>query len=169
MKKFFAGIICGIILATAVSVYAESSGTIDVIFGRVKLAVNGKMTDTPTLLYNGRTYIQLRGAADAFGATLDWDEGTNTATLTYSPLIVSLDNASPSKNEVVNLLVSGAKYTGRAYKAAVFYKTTSTAYDGTVGEPCAIKVGPATPDWPVQIVVTLESGEQAVASFTPRE
>jgi len=83
MKKFVAGLLAGIILAASTAVMAaESHMTISVIMNRVKLAVNGVMTETPTLLYEGRTYVQLHGAAEAFGADLVWDGTTNTASLT---------------------------------------------------------------------------------------
>lgn len=85
MKKhtqLFIGLLIGAVLFGAIPAFAETTNTITAIFDRVKLVVNGKMTDTSTLLYDGRTYIQLRGVANAFGAKLDWDEATNTATLT---------------------------------------------------------------------------------------
>lgn len=55
----------------------------------VKLIVNGKQTDIPVRLADGRTEVQLSGhwvqvreLANLLGATLDWDSGTKTATLT---------------------------------------------------------------------------------------
>jgi len=168
MKKFLAGVTIGLILATTLTVFADSAATIDVIFDRVKLIVNGDETNTPTMLYDGRTYIQLRGAAEAFGALLDWDGETNTAALTAKTLAASVDIVNPTRNTTIRLMVSGAGYEGKPYEAIVFYKTTNSAYNGIVGEPCAIRVGSVTPDWRVQVVVTLESGEQTVTSFIPK-
>jgi len=74
---------------------------IDVIFNRVRLVVNGDLTDTPTILFDGRTFVQLRGAADAFGASLDWDGDTNTAYMTTvsqaptSPIIIPTPPPTP--------------------------------------------------------------------------
>jgi len=81
VKKFIFGFIAGIIIAVSVTAFAETNGTIDVIFDRVKLVINGQQSDAKTILYDGYTYIQLRHAAAAFGASLDWDAGTNTAYL----------------------------------------------------------------------------------------
>lgn len=85
MKKYgklFIGILSFIILTSLITAFAETTESISVVFDRVKLIVNGKMSDTQTLLYNGRTYIQLKGAADAFDAQLEWDGATNVASLT---------------------------------------------------------------------------------------
>jgi len=170
MKRFIAGVLTGLILATSVSAFAaESRQTIDAVFDRVRLVVNGVPSDAQTLLCNGSTYLQLRPAAAALGANLAWDAATNTATLTTGTLVAAVDNPNPAKNQSVNLLVSGAGYGGKTYTAQVFYKTTSTSYTGVVGQPCAIKVSSATPDWRVQVVVTLDSGEQTVTSFTPKQ
>ena len=104
MKKFIAGLLAGLILATCVTVFAEQNANISVIFDRVKLVVNGKMTDTPTMLYDGRTYVQLRGAADAFGAELGWDGDTNTATLTTnSSAIESVPSPTPTQSPIATL------------------------------------------------------------------
>ncbi|MDR1208861.1 MAG: copper amine oxidase N-terminal domain-containing protein [Clostridiales bacterium] len=82
MKKYaqlFTGFLMGALVFSAIPALAETTNQITAIFDRVKLVVDGNMTDTTTLLYDGRTYIQLKGAAEAFDAQLDWDEATNTA------------------------------------------------------------------------------------------
>lgn len=81
MRKFFAVLMATIMLSTGVPVVAETSSNIDVVFNRVHLVVNNVATNTTTLLYDGRTYIQLAGAATAFNANLDWNSDTNTAYL----------------------------------------------------------------------------------------
>ncbi len=81
MKKFILGFLSCALIMSAGTLFAESTSTITAIFDRVKLVVNGKQTDTSTLLYDGRTYIQLKGASEAFGAALEWDGNTNTAYL----------------------------------------------------------------------------------------
>ena len=83
MKKYIAGILTGVLLMIAIPVLgAEVTKTIQVVFDKVKLNVNGQMTDTPTMLYEGRTYVQLLGASEAFDAELRWEAETNTAYLT---------------------------------------------------------------------------------------
>jgi len=82
MKKLFIGVIIGAMLATTITAFAETAQTIDVIFGRVKLIVDGKPVDKETLLYDGATYVPLRAAAEILGIEVGWDGETNTATLT---------------------------------------------------------------------------------------
>ena len=82
MKKYIAGILTGIMIMVGISVSAETTLNITAIFDRVKLIVNGEHTGVPTLLFEGRTYIQLQAAAEAFDAQLAWDSATLTASLT---------------------------------------------------------------------------------------
>lgn len=95
MKKAIFGFLVGIVCMLTIPIFAETQLKIDVIFDRVKLVVNGKPTDTSTLIYDGRTYIQLRGAADVFGAKLDWDGSTNTASLTTDQKSIPIYTPAP--------------------------------------------------------------------------
>lgn len=68
-----------VIMATG-SIFADgTSKTIDAVFGLVKLVVNGKQIEKETLLYDGRTYIPLRNAAETLGMEVAWDEKISTA------------------------------------------------------------------------------------------
>lgn len=78
-KSFVAGIIMTVLLITATSAFAESRQAINAIFGRVKLKVNGRRVDEPTLLYNGITYVPLRAISEMLGKNVIWDKATNTA------------------------------------------------------------------------------------------
>ena len=118
-KQFVVGLLLGALLFGSITVFADSAKTIDVIFDRVKLVVNGKMTDTPTMLYDGRTYIQLRGVSEAFGAKLDWDGNTNTATLTTeqaatpqpTPVPTPAPTPSPTVKPETPVTISQFSYT----------------------------------------------------------
>ena len=73
MKNFsFKSFISGVLLSTVVLVPALSFGansqTIDVIFDKIKLIVNGYNINENTLLYNGTTYLPIRAIANAIGA-----------------------------------------------------------------------------------------------------
>ena len=81
MKKFVAGLVTGIIVMLSVTAFAETARTIDVIFGRVNLVVDGVPVDRETLLFDGTTYVPLRAAAEILGMEVDWCGITNTATL----------------------------------------------------------------------------------------
>lgn len=79
MKKFLAGFMSGILIMSSTLVFAETTQTIQAIFGRVKLVVDGKAVDKETLLYNGTTYVPLRAAAEALGKEVNYDVATQTA------------------------------------------------------------------------------------------
>lgn len=74
------GFIAMAIIMTTGSVFADGTNkTIDAVFGLVKLVVNGKQIEKETLLYDGRTYIPLRDAAETLGMEVAWDEKISTA------------------------------------------------------------------------------------------
>lgn len=86
MKKFLAGLLVGLILATALpaaaAVYGQYQG-----YDIVKVLVNGKevKSDVPAVIMNGRTMVPLRFVSEAFGANVGWDDSTATATV--KPLV----------------------------------------------------------------------------------
>jgi len=82
MRKVIAAFIAGMLIMLTVSVLAESIQTIEVIFGRVKLFVNGEPIAQETLLYQGVTYVPLRAVSEALDVDVEWDGETNTARLT---------------------------------------------------------------------------------------
>jgi len=85
VKKFLAGILCGAMLASCIAVFAETTQTIEAIFGRVKLVVDGKAVAEETLLYNDRTYVPLRAAAEMLGKQVSYDDETQTAYIGATP------------------------------------------------------------------------------------
>ena len=87
MKKYVAGVLTGIILMWSTLAFAATNETISVIFDYAKLVVNGAMTDTSTMLYDGRIYIQLRGVSEVFDAGLEWDNESKTAYLTTADYV----------------------------------------------------------------------------------
>lgn len=77
MKKFIAGIVTGLVLAStiafAVSYVAEPA--------TFKVMVNGKEfnSDPPALVVEGRTYLPLRAIGDALGVPVEWNADLNQA------------------------------------------------------------------------------------------
>ena len=67
------------IISTGVTAFAESSETINAIFGRIKLVVNNMPVEQETLLYNGTTYVPLRVAAEVLDKDVVWGGDNNTA------------------------------------------------------------------------------------------
>ncbi len=83
------GFMAGIALASAVIIPVASFGageqTIEAIFGKIKLVVNGTDVKGDTLLYNGTTYVPIRSVADAIGGNVSYDANTYTASITTDP------------------------------------------------------------------------------------
>lgn len=82
MKKFvyfLSGCLFMSVVMASVVAFAETPASIDVIFGRVKLMVNGEAVDKETMLYDGTTYIPLRAAAETLGMEVTYDDETKTA------------------------------------------------------------------------------------------
>lgn len=89
MKRFICGIIIGAILSGSVCAFAYSEETINAIFGKIKLFVDGKEVVRETLLYNGTTYVPLRDAAEMLGKAVTYDANTYSAYIGIAPQISS--------------------------------------------------------------------------------
>lgn len=59
--------------------FSAPLSNIAVEFDTVNLFVNGDKVETPTILYNDRTYVPLRAVTDNMDADIIWDAETNTA------------------------------------------------------------------------------------------
>ncbi len=70
-----------------IGLFPEKGNGNTVIFGLGygDYLVNGEThyLDVPPLAVNGRTYIPLRAATESMGATVTWDDNTNTAYISY--------------------------------------------------------------------------------------
>jgi hypothetical protein len=77
MKKFIAGLICGIGLSTTTAIYA--SETIQAFLFPVEYRFNGEArqlsSEYTTLNYNGYAYVPLRFVAENMGAKVGYDGG----------------------------------------------------------------------------------------------
>ncbi|MFZ3171978.1 MAG: copper amine oxidase N-terminal domain-containing protein [Carboxydocellales bacterium] len=76
MKKYLAGLLTGLILATATTSFA--------IPQVIKLFVDGKelKPDVPPQVINGRTLVPARALAEALGAKVEWDAAKNAVVVT---------------------------------------------------------------------------------------
>lgn len=75
MKKFFAGILMGLIVGLMVSTCAVALGNTP-----IKLIVNGNevQCDVPPQNIGGRVLVPARFVAEALGATVEWDGATQS-------------------------------------------------------------------------------------------
>ena len=73
MKKFMAGILAGVIIASAV-VFAATAYTAHI--AEFKVLVNGAefTSDPPVLVIENRTYLPLRAIGDVLGVKVEWNE-----------------------------------------------------------------------------------------------
>ncbi len=82
-KSYTAGILTAIAVMTPVlAAGAANSRTIDVIFGKIKLIVNGNAVNEDTLLYNGTTYLPIRAIGTALNADVSYDAAKYEASIT---------------------------------------------------------------------------------------
>ncbi len=94
MKKFFFGLIIGLILATTFSATAVTN--------EIKLIVNGKTiaTDVAPVQINGRVMVPARFVAEPLGASVQWDKVNNAVVVTNKINDIS-SNSSPYSDTIV--------------------------------------------------------------------
>ncbi len=133
MKKHFLSFILGCtvtaILTTSTITYAETMKTIDAIFGKIKLVVDGQQMDKETLLYEGTTYIPLRAAAEAFGKEVDYDHLTETAYINSPKVEVNINTSQTVNNNI--LILKSADLNNQVSKDEI--KDKFTVFWGTTG------------------------------------
>lgn len=79
-NKFFISLsLCLIIVLSVAFVSVASS--------KLTLVVNGKVANTDPILYKDRTYVPVRAAAELLGAKVNWNQKTNTATVTTADVV----------------------------------------------------------------------------------
>jgi hypothetical protein len=116
MKRIFAGIVIGSLLV--VPVMAES---IDVVFNKVKLTVNGKDVVADNVLINGKTFVPLRAIGEMLGKDIVWKGETSTAEINdkgYNPNLIREPGYS-RKNPVGGNIPVKVTFYNDAYTANV--------------------------------------------------
>ncbi|WP_048601001.1 stalk domain-containing protein [Rubeoparvulum massiliense] len=83
MKRFFMGIIVGIILTSSFAVFAANGKMIEVIYSIKDIKINGvsKMPKGEKLqpfVYQGSTFVPLRFVSENLGYLVEWDGATNS-------------------------------------------------------------------------------------------
>ena len=96
MKKFIAGLIVGIVMATALGGYAMTKVTGEYV--NFNFLINGekKVSDVTPVAINGRSYLPIRSIGDMLGLDVDYDGGTNTimidAPVASAPTTTTVNN-----------------------------------------------------------------------------
>lgn len=81
-KSFIAGALTSAIILTPIISVASNTQSIDVIFGKIKLIVNGVEVKKDTLLYNGTTYLPVRAVGEALNAEVKYNAAKYEASIT---------------------------------------------------------------------------------------
>lgn len=84
LKSFITGAVFSSALMVPIISLAAGTQTIEAVFDKIKITINGANVNGETLLYNGTTYVPVRSIADAIGAEVSYDARTYTASLTTS-------------------------------------------------------------------------------------
>lgn len=83
LKGFLIGFLSCLIITFSIPTFAEGIlQTIDVAVNAVTIMVDGEEVTADNFIYDGRTYVQVKGFADVVGSGLEWDEETYTISLT---------------------------------------------------------------------------------------
>lgn len=78
---------------TQTVIAAKGITKVQVTVGEKEAFKNGKsvLLDVPATIINGRTMVPLRFVSEAMGSTVEWDESTQTITITSKPQPSSQD------------------------------------------------------------------------------
>lgn len=106
IKSFITGVLVTTVVIVPTLTLAASTQTIEAVFGKISLIVNGTAVNQETLLYNGTTYLPIRAVGDAIGATVDYDAKTYTATLTTPTNTTTVITASNNWGNKTYLLAT---------------------------------------------------------------
>lgn len=113
IKSFIMGFICSSVLLSITSIAYAQNKNIEAFYNDIKLMVNGKIVDTKQdapFIYNGRTYTPSRYVAEALGATVKWNETTNTVEVTndkQNTNTVVTENLNSNTNDVTTIKKDG--------------------------------------------------------------
>lgn len=162
MRKFFAGLVVGAVIASASLSFANNA---------VRMFVNGRevVSDVPPQIIEGRTLVPARALAEALGATVGWDAEaravTVTATLTPTNLaeiqgensrLATELTASKRGAESTKAELAVAKRDLMTAKAEIAKLTTLPPVEGKPARSPAPSTTPApAPAEPVQLGTTL--------------
>lgn len=155
LKYFLSALLVVSLLLVSTTAFAGTNSTIEAVLGKVLLIVNGKETKTATLVYEGRTYVQLRDTADAIGAKLEWDADKNTASLTTASQTLEtpatpkgeppLPTSTPTKDKALTRTYTVQEGDSLGYISKLFYSTPNAVDKiikaNNITNPNLIKVG----------------------------
>lgn len=142
------GFILGVVLTVGMTVVsmpvlaASYNKTINVALNTINILVNGQKTNSDNILYNGKTYVQLRDLATMLGKDIYWDQATNTASVndkgvTYTPAVPQTPATTTKtvKNGYYEYKYTDATYYGdyvndKRHGHGICYYNNGAVYEG---------------------------------------
>lgn len=100
-KKMVSGILVGALIAISIPTLAE---TVDVVFNKIKITVNGNKVDADNVLINGKTYVPLRAISEILNKDVTWDEKTGTAGINDKNFSPNANIPGLSRNNPADIL-----------------------------------------------------------------
>lgn len=94
MKKFFSGLLAGVLLMFSIVAFAAPNLKESYVNETVKLIVNGKPIKTEIITAKiegqqfGKNYVSARDLAEALGATVTWEQDTQTIVVTNGEKVI---------------------------------------------------------------------------------
>ncbi len=126
LRGFVAGVITMLLLLGTVAMASPVKQTIEVVLNSVNLTVNGEKVAADNILYEGRTYVQLREIAEMLGKEVGWDGETNTATINDKGTV------APTKEEPVDSATETLAQKNAVAKAKSYLDYTAFSKSGLV-------------------------------------
>lgn len=149
------------------------------------LVVDGTQiaADVPPVVVSGRTLVPVRALFESLGASVGWDEPTQTATASKGTTVVSVQigsttalvNGSEITLDVPAQTIEGrtmvpARFVAESLGATVTWENaTETVYISTSGQPTSAPSTPAQPKKPASTAQAAPSSQPAVQPSTPTQ
>ncbi len=124
MKKYVIGFTTGLLVGsmTVGAFAATGSQTIKATYKNIKVAVNNTVVSlkdaqgrtVEPFVYNGTTYLPVRGVATALGQEVSWDANSNTVYIGEQPVATTKPASTPANTVVFDK--SGIKVTYLGYE-----------------------------------------------------
>lgn len=129
MKGIIAGVLATLILGTGATIAKQATEKIDVTYRDIKLTLNGTEF-TPTdangntvepFIYNGTTYLPVRGVAQALDVKVQWDGDKNIVKLLDLPAVEAKEYTAVEVLEGKCTLIDNPETNEQASKFALCF------------------------------------------------
>jgi len=166
-KRLLSGLICVFMLLSIIPAFADDvPETVEIRFcvGDETLTINGSRTtvEKPYVVGDGVTLVPLRVITEAFGAKVGWEQSTQTVTLEYPGINMSLQIGNPIaevNGQAVKLLAPPETKPGVTMIPLRFISETfgaTVSYDNATSQITVIKQKSQSGDSGLQGAVTTD-------------